>query len=179
MTIKDQIPLDKKEWYAVKCKYRCEKRLMQEFLALDIETYVPIQKKLKLYTSGKKRVESVLISSHIFVRIDRASYMDVLQHIHVYGFLHFSNHLIAIKEYEIDIMKRVVGESSDIRIDSTDYNIGDEVQVIGGELTGLTGQLVDQTNHNFKISLSSLGMGLLIYVDPKHLTKLRSKNMVA
>ncbi len=179
MSIKDQIPVDHKCWYAVKCKFRCEKRLVRDLQDQDIEAYVPIQKKLKQYASRKKKSECALIPSHVFVKIDRSEYIKVLQHIHVYSFLHFSGSLSAIRQSDMDIMKRVVGEIDDIGLQDSTYTPGDEIQIIGGELTGLKGYLVESNNHNFIITLESLGMGLKIKVDSKYLTKLRSTRKVA
>jgi len=79
----------------------------------------------------------------------------------------------------MDLMKRVVGDVDDVSIVETDYLIGDTVQIISGELTGLTGALIEEKNHNFKIELTSLGWGMMIYVDPKHLIKIGSSKKVA
>lgn len=180
MSIKDQIPMDEKSWYAVKCKWRCEKNITLDLLGQGVHAYVPTQKRVRQYASRKKQSESVLINSHVFVRIDRSQYIAVLQHMHVYKFLSFSGILNAIPISEMDMMKRVVGEFENVEIiDNGSYHIGDKVQVIGGELTGLEGELVDKTNHNFKITLASLGWGLTIYVDPKYLIKTGSKKKVA
>lgn len=179
MSIKDQIPVDSKCWYAVKCKYRCEKTLMVDLLRLDITAYVPIQKKLRQYASRKKSSETALIPSHAFVYIDRSEYFKVLEHIHVYSFLNFSGAICSIRQVDMDIMKRVVGETGDVGISSDEYSIGDEVQIIGGELTGLKGHLVESNNHNFSIVLESLGMGLTINVDPMYLLKTGSTRKVA
>lgn len=179
MSIKDQIPYDVKRWYAVKCKYRCEKRLMQELLLTGINSYVPVQKKVKQYASRVKRSEVALIPSHIFVSIDRSEYLEVLNHPHIYQFLNFSGIISSIPDSEMDLMKRVVGDVDDVSIVETDYLIGDTVQIISGELTGLTGALIEEKNHNFKIELTSLGWGMMIYVDPKHLIKIGSSKKVA
>lgn len=179
MTIKDQIPVDRKEWYAVRCKYRCEKRLMIHFTEQDIEAYVPILHKVKQYATRRKTSSSVLIASHIFVRIDRSSYLPVLQHHHVFGFLNFSGIICAIPEIEMTIMKKVVGASDVILTSASEYSIGDQVEIIRGEMTGIRGHLIEETNHNFKIELLSLGMGLKINIDPKYLTKIASRRKVA
>ena len=179
MSIKDQIPVHSKSWYAVKCKFRCEKRLMEDLQNEGVIAYVPIQKKIRQYASGKKTSECALIPSHVFVFINQSEYLEILNHIHVYCFLHFSGHICAIRKSEMDIMKRVVGEAVDIEMNNDVYNIGDEVQIIGGELTGLRGHLIESNNHNFRIALESLGMGLTISVDPVYLSKIGSARKVA
>jgi len=169
-----QIPEEKKEWFAVHCKFRCEKRLMMEFLSNDIEAYAPIRKRVKQYASRKKSLEVALIPSHIFVWISRSQYLEIVKHPHVFGFLHISGKLSSIPEEEMRLMKRVVGEIENVELDTREYCIGDYVEIISGDLTGIKGHLVDHDNHNFKIKLESLGWGLMISVDPKHLLMLKS-----
>lgn len=179
MTIKDQIPTDEMRWYAVQCKFRCEKSLMKELNDQGITTYVPILKKVKQYISKRKVTETALIPSHVFVHIDRSQYIPVLQHYHVYRFLNFSGKILAIPQSEMDLMRRVAGEYDNVMVDTSAFTAGDRVQIIGGQLTGVEGSLLEATNHNFKIELSTLGMGLIIYVDPKHLMKIGSQKQVA
>ena len=169
--MKDQIPPSEKQWYAVKCKFRCEKRLLQELEVMGVEVYVPFINNVKSGRAKAFAKPKVLIPSHVFVRINRSSYIPILRHPHVFSFLHFSGQLSCIREKEMNIMKRVVGEIDDIAIDHCTYLDGDKVQIIGGHLTGIEGYIVQSGKHNVKIELTSFGLGLCISVDPKLLIK--------
>lgn len=148
---------------------------MDTFNRQGIETYVPIQKKTRQYASRIKKSSVALIPSHIFVRIDRSEYLPILQHYQVFQFLNFSGRVQAIPDTEMQMMRRVVGEVDDVVIQEFEYSIGEEVQVIGGELTGLTGKLISYGKHNVLIELSTIGLGLQVNVDAKYLMK-SSKN---
>ena len=174
-TISKQIHPQLPAWYAVKCKYRCEKRLQEDLQAQGITAYVPIQEKWRHYISRKKRSHVALIPCHVFVHIVQESYVPILQHPWVYQFLHIANKLLPIPDAEMAIMKRVVGEATDIKVDQADWHVGDKVQIVSGELTGLHGELIARANHNFKIELKSLGLGLMIQIDPMHIIKIGSK----
>jgi len=177
MSIKDHISETTPKWYAVKCKFRCEKRLMEEFRNQGFECYVPIQEKVKLYTSKTKKSKVALIPSHIFVKIVRDEYIPILRHQHVYGFLNFSGVLNPIPDSEMDVMRRVVGEFKDASITQGDFSVGDVVDIIGGELTGLRGRLIGHGNYNLIIELESLGMGLTLNVEPEFLIKTETSRM--
>jgi len=172
-SIKDQIPTNEKRWYAVKCKYKCEKRVMKDLIRLrNIEVYIPfITKANSSKTKDCYKNKSVLIHSHLFVKINRSSYLPILRHPHIYKFLHFSGFLSSIKEEEMVIMKRIVGEYEDVVLGHKDYERGERVQIIGGELTGLEGFILENHQHNLKIELASIGVGLCISVDSKYLMK--------
>lgn len=169
MSIKDQIDIKEPRWYAVKCKYRCERRLVEELNDLGIESYTPIRKRIKQYASRKKQLTSALIPSHIFVKITRELYVPLLKHQNVFGFLNFSGVLIPIPEEEMTIMRRVVGEEINVELTDQQFAIGDQVEVIGGELTGLKGVLVAEGNHNLIIQLESIGVGLKLNIEAKYL----------
>jgi len=175
-SIREQIPSDMLSWYAVNCKYRCEKIVARDLQYKGIEAYVPTLKRVKQYASRKKLLESALIPSHVFVKINRDCYLQILQHVHVFKFLNFSGILSRIPEDQMNLMKRIVGESDDVIVEETNYCEGDRVEIVQGELTGIKGVIIDREHHNFKIELSSLGMGLVIYVDPKFLIKMDFAN---
>jgi len=152
---------------------------MVEFNGQGIETYVPIQKKTRQYASRVKNSEVALIPSHIFVRINRAEYLQILRHTQIFQFLNFSGILMSIPDNEMQMMRRVVGEVEDVIIHDLAYSIGDEVQIIGGELTGLKGKLIGEGKHNVLIELSTIGMGLQINIDSKYLMQSSKKLAVA
>lgn len=179
MSIKDQIHKTKKQWYVAHCKYNCEKRLYEDLKSSEISSYVPLRQKIVPIKSGKKITLRPLIPSHIFIYIDQSEYLKVLQHPHVFQFLNFSGKIHPIPEKEMELMKWVVGERSDINVSEVDLNVGDEVTIINGELTGLRGVLSGKNNYNFKVVIESLSIGLEIYVDPKYLMKTGSKLRVA
>jgi len=53
-SIKDQIPVDRQLWYAVNCKYRCERQVTEDLLSMGIEAYIPILQKVRQYASRTK-----------------------------------------------------------------------------------------------------------------------------
>lgn len=174
-SIKEQIPLMEYKWYAVKCKYKCENRVMEDLKRQGIEVYVPFLVKSNQFASSTKSVKpKVLIPSHVFVKIVQSQYIPILKHPYVFQFLNFSNALSSIREEEMEVMKRIVGEVDDIVIDRTSYEKGDRVEIIGGELTGLSGYVLERRHHNVKIVLNSIGIDLFITVDPIWLIKIGS-----
>ena len=161
-------------WFAVYCKYRCEKKVLDQLLKKDIKAYLPLYTKIRLYGTRKRKVELPLISNYVFVKINHTSYVQVLETNHVLNFVTFSNKPIPIPTEEIDLLKRIVGVPDlDIITTNTTYEEGDLVEIISGNLTGLKGLLVEEHGvKNLKVNLNTLQQTLTIIVDRKNIIKI-------
>lgn len=168
--------LDEKQsrWFAVYTKYKREKLVNRKLQEKGIHCYLPLQEYTRHYTRKVRKVELPLISCYIFTKIIKKEYVPVLETPDVVSFVRFSRNLISIPEAEIHTMQRVVGEGIEVDVEPNAYQVGDEVEVIGGDLTGLKGKLVEKKNgKNLLIELENLGYMLRMYVAPSLLQKVR------
>lgn len=161
------------KWFAVYTKYKREKVILKDLQRQGIQAYLPIQKLTRIYASKKKKVELPLISCYIFVKITKPEYIPVLQTDNVVNFVKIARSLISIPEREMEIMRQIVGEGIPVTAEpSSAFNRGDQVEIVGGNLTGLQGTLVD--NHGEKevvIDLETMGYSLRMTLDTKYLRK--------
>ena len=161
-------------WYAVRTKYKCEKWVSSQLRSKGIEVYLPLNIRIKRYASKVKRVESPLISCYVFVRIAEKESIRVLQTDYVVGFVKFENRLIPIPSREIQLLKKIVGEYTDVSATDHVFKPGEQVEIIAGNLTGLKGHLVNiKGRKEFVVELESIAHSLLIHVDPSHLRRVR------
>jgi len=166
--------LDEQEarWFAVYTRYKREKLVRQRLAEKGIETYLPLQSFTRHYTRKVRTVAIPLINCYLFTKIVRKEYVRVLETPDLVRFVTFAGELIAIPENEIELLRRVVGEKVDVEAEPLRYIEGDEVEIIGGQLTGLRGTLLKKrSDKNFVIALQSVGYALHIQVDPAHLRK--------
>lgn len=158
------------KWFAVYTKYKREKMVAKYLSQKNIEHYLPLQQFTRHYAKKTKKVELPLISCYIFTKIKKSEYVPVLETPDVVHFVRFSNNLISIPEAEIEVLKRVVGEGIPLQIEKGCLALGDEVEIIGGSLTGLSGVLLEKQNQkSFVIELSSMGYSLIMQVNPAFL----------
>ncbi len=157
-------------WFAVYTRYKREKMVARRLTERGIRHYLPLQKLTRHYTRKIKHVELPLISCYIFVQITKPEYVPVLEDTDVVQFVRFRKNLIAIPEREIDILRRVVGEGIEVEATPIDSraDIGDEVELIGGHLTGLHGLLVEREgDRRVVIELDNMGYALRMQVPPE------------
>ncbi len=159
-------------WFAIYTKYKREKLIHKELQRKGIESYLPIQTVIRHYTRKRKKVELPLISCYLFVKITKPEYVPVLEIDDVVKFVRFSKNLLAIPEKEINLLKIIVGEGLPLVAEKKALRQGDTVEVIGGNLTGLQGILVEE--HGEKemiIDLDTMGYSLRMQIDAKLLKK--------
>ena len=163
-------------WFAIYTKYKCEKYVAEHLAKKGIAAYVPLITKIKQYTSRVKRFDVPLINCYVFVKITKDQYVKVLETQYVMSFIKQRQNLIAIPDDEINLLKRIVGEIENVSAGNIEMNIGDEVEIIGGNLTGIRGRLVEAEGKNkFIVQLESIGLQLSMIIDKSLLRLLKSK----
>lgn len=162
-------------WFAVYTHYKREKRVADRFAKKGIEFFLPLMKVTRRYERKVKHLDLPLISCYIFVKIEKKQYVQVLETQDVLSFVNFSRNLIAIPEEEIDIMRLVVGEGIEVEAQEGQLSCGDEVEILGGSLTGMRGTLLDQQNgKNFVIELETMGYSLVMHIEPSLLRRVKA-----
>lgn len=159
--------LDEKtsKWFAVYTHFKREKACAKELKNFGINVYLPIQSVTRRYTRKVKKLYLPLIPNYAFVKITKQEYVQVLKSPHVINFVKIAKNLISIPETEIELIKRVLGETQEICIDNNKLEIGDRVEVIGGQLTGLNGTLINKENNSYlRVYLNSIGFTLQISI---------------
>lgn len=163
------------KWFAIYTRFKSEKEVARRLAAKGIECYVPINKVVREYTRKRKTVELPLINCYAFVHITRSEYVPVLQTEHVSRFIQFSGNLISIPDAEINLLKRICQEISNIEVSELSFQRNQMVEIIGGNLTGVKGRLVEDRGHNFLVELDHVGIGLRMEIDPKLLKPLKGQ----
>lgn len=172
--IENHLHESEKKWFAVYTLYKREKLVHKFLQKKGIESYLPINRVVRKWERKVKNVELPLINCYVFVNITKSQYVKVLETENVLNFVNFSRNLVSIPENEINILKRITGEVGNIELIEEKLGEGDKVEIIGGELTGIKGRLVDiNSTKSFVVDLGSLGYYLRIEINPKLLRKIK------
>jgi transcription antitermination factor NusG len=169
-----------KKWYAVRTRFKCEKMVNEQLHKKQIQSYLPLISRTKRYTRKIKHYHVPLINCYVFVYIDIAEYVKVLETQYVVGFIKFGDAISPIPNEEIDVLKRVTGYFKELEVSDMHLKEGDIVEITVGHLTGVQGLLLGSFNKNeFIIQLSTIGYQLKIVVDRQMLRKPGGQRSVA
>jgi transcription antitermination factor NusG len=152
-------------WYAIRVKSRTEKKVNILLAEKGIESYVPLQKKLRKWSDRKKWVEMPLISGYVFVHIHRKEYEQVLSTFNVVCYVWFEGKAAVIRDKDIELLKRMLGQS-ELELEVTIDNLrpGQMVEVVSGPLCGMVGELIDFKGKN-KVALRISPLGYTVMVE--------------
>lgn len=161
------------KWFAIYTRYKREKLVYKFLDKKGIKAYLPINNVVRKWDRKVRNVELPLINCYVFVNIVKAEYVNVLETENVLNFVRFSNNLISIPSEEIELMKRITGVFNNIELLDEKIEKGDEVEIVGGPLTGMRGRLTEKdSKKKFIVELNNLGYGLMIEVNPNTLRKI-------
>lgn len=132
-----------KNWYVIYTRPRSEKKVYADFISQGIESFLPLQKKLRQWNDRKRWVEVPLLTGYCFVRISKKEYLKVLQTRNVLSFIKFDNKAAVVPDNEINSLKQMLRQTDiEINVSTDNFQPGEKVEIIKSPLLGLQGELV-------------------------------------
>lgn len=157
------------KWFVIYTKYKTEKFVLEKLLKKGIKAYVPLIKYSKRYSRKIKHYEVPLINCYVFVNIKEEEYIKVLETEYVSAFLKIGGNLIDVKQEEMDILQKIVGQK-DVVGEEIEFETGKNVEIFQGNLTGIKGRLVNKKGKNeFIVELDSIGYQFRMSINKNHL----------
>lgn len=161
-----------KIWFALYTKSRSEKKVNQELIDKGIECYLPLEKKLKLWSDRKKWVEEPFIRSYIFVKIEVHDLQKALNTPGVVTVIRFSGKPTPVREEQIKVIKSILSGREEYELSTENFDPGEKVEVKSGSLKGLYGEMVHHLNkYKVLVRIESINQNILIKINPSHLKK--------
>jgi transcriptional antiterminator RfaH len=154
-----------KNWYAIYTKSRNEKRVSELLSQQGIENYLPLMKKIRIWSDRKKTVEMPLFSSYIFVNIDEKEYYECLKTQGVVKFVSFERKRVAVPSFQIEAIRKFVETGEELIPNEGDFTIGKRVKVIRGGMKGLEGRLSEVLGkQRVKVEIESIQQSLFLQI---------------
>lgn len=161
-----------KKWFALYTKSRSEKKVNQELSYKGIECYLPLEKRLKIWSDRKKWIEEPFIRSYVFVKIEEKNLQKALNTFGVVSVVKFGGLPAVIQEDHINIIKSILSNSEEYEISTENFEQGEEVEIIHGSLKGFFGEMVHHLNkYKILVRISSINQNILIRINPSYLKK--------
>jgi transcriptional antiterminator RfaH len=158
-------------WFAIKVRPKCEKLVRDRLLDKGVPNYVPIQIKVRHYTRKVKKVELPLLKGYVLVNAILEDYLPIIGTEHVLGFLRSDRAPAVIPEKDIELLRRVEGSAHAANsIPLNELQAGAMLEIIGGDLTGMTGRMVSiKGKELISVELIHLDTAILLDIDKKYL----------
>lgn len=167
--------LDKKNdarWFALYTKPRNEKKALERLVAAGIESYLPLQRRLKQWSDRKKMVEEPLFRSYIFVRITPKDHYNVLNTFGIVRYITFEGKAVPIPDNQISLIKNLLEQDVEVEAVEEILEPGTRVEVKFGSLIGLMGELIEHKGkQKVVVRIEHISHALLVTLPAQYVTK--------
>ena len=159
-----------KSWFAIYVKSRTEKKVSSELENQGIDHYLPLIKILKQWSDRKKWVHEPLFKSYVFVHVDPLQYFEVLKANNIVRYISFEGNAVKIPPQQIEAVKYFLDDAEPMELSEEFWEKGQQVEVITGNMTGLTGELVEVKNkHQVRIKIEAINQVIFIQIPKSRL----------
>ncbi|CAM4172946.1 UpxY family transcription antiterminator [Gillisia limnaea] len=145
------------QWYVIYTKPRWEKRVCREIEELEIEAYCPVITEVRQWSDRKKKVETPLFKSYVFVRLPAASRDKVFQVHGVIRFLYWLGKPAVVRDAEIETLKHWLDNGRVEEIETGHLTPGDQITIATGNFKGQEAVIKEIGNKRLRLVLSSMG----------------------
>jgi transcription antitermination factor NusG len=148
-------------WFAIYTRPKNEKKVAEQLFKLGIDVYCPMVTQMKQWSDRKKKVESPLISSYVFVNLDEKDRNTVFEVHGIVRYLYWLGKPAIVQDHEIALLKdSLKGILSSVEVQG--LQPGDSLIISKGPFQGKEG-VVSQVEKN-KIRLVLKELGVLITI---------------
>ena len=161
-----------KGWYVVYTKPRHERKVACSLQKAGIDNFLPLTRKLRVWSDRKKYVSEPLFPSYVFVKLeDIPGYFNCLDIDGILYFVRTGNQIAKVNESIITNLKILIEKSSDnIEVTSERIPAGSKLVIKNGVFTGFSCEVIEyKGKETFVVRIELLQRNILIDVPAEQL----------
>jgi transcriptional antiterminator RfaH len=144
-------------WFALYTRPKNEKKVAEQLTKLGIEVYCPLVTQVKQWSDRKKKVQTPLISSYVFVNVEEAERNRVFEVYGVVRYLFWLGKPATIRDEEIEALKNSLkGVMSLVEVAA--IKPGDTINISTGPFQGKEGVVSQVGKNQIRLVLKELGV---------------------
>lgn len=149
-------------WFALYTKARNEKKVADRLEKSGIEVYCPMVTQIKQWSDRKKKVETPLIPSYVFVNIEEKNRNDVFEVHGVVRYLFWLGKPAIVRDSEIEAIQNWISAPNDYEVSVDGWKKGDKVILESGPFVTQPALVQEVNPNHYVLILESLGCVLKV-----------------
>jgi len=159
-------------WYAIYTKPRAEKRVFERLVDKEIETFLPLINKVRIWKDRKKKIEMPLFPGYLFVKFDYKNRFDILQTDGIVKIINFSGVPAVVPDWQIDSLRKLLDHPETLQLENA-MRPDDLVEVTEGPFKGVKGCVKTVKDvSRLVITIDGLQQSVSIEIDTVFLKKI-------
>jgi transcriptional antiterminator RfaH len=148
-------------WFALYTRPKKEKKVTEQLEQLGIEAYCPMITQIKQWSDRKKKVETPLIRSYVFVNLEEKERNKVFEVHGIVRYLYWLGKPAIIQEHEIAALKNSLkGILTSVEVEG--IKPGDNLTIPKGPFQGKEGVVTQVEKNKIRLVLKELGVLITI-----------------
>jgi transcriptional antiterminator RfaH len=157
-------------WYLIYTKPRHEKKVYTQLTERNINSFLPLAKKLRTWHDRKKYVDEPLFPSYVFVYLN--DLQNYYEGIDAEGSLHYvkiGKEIARVNEAVVENIKLVTGQAEDFEVSDERFQSGQKLVIREGALTGLSCEVQLKYKKMLLVRVDLLQRSILLKMPAEHL----------
>lgn len=164
--------IDDRLWFALYTRSRAERRVAVRLEEAGFMVYLPLYKRMRVWSDRKKLVEEPLLKGYLFVRVTFKDLFKVLETLGVVKVIGFEGKPVAIPDKQIDVIRVILKSGKEVEVVHETFSPGDRVMIIKGVMKGIEGNLEQlKGKYQLVISVEILNRSIFVTVAANTLKK--------
>ena len=148
-------------WFVLYIKPKSEKKSAAQLAQLGITVYCPLITQIRQWSDRKKKIETPLIPSYIFVKLEEKERELVFQVHGVVRYLYWLGKPAVVRDEEIETMQEwLKNDELDVRV--VGLKPGDKMEILKGPFKGKEGIVQEVSKNRVQLILLELGMKITL-----------------
>ena len=153
-------------WFALYTRPKSEKKVTEQLANIGIEAYCPMVTEIKQWSDRKKKVETPLIRSYVFVNLEEKERNNVFQVHGIVRYLYWLGKPAIIQDHEISALKdSLKGMLTSVEVEG--IQPGDSLTIPKGPFQGKEGIVAQVEKRKIRLVLKELGVLITITREEK------------
>jgi transcriptional antiterminator RfaH len=162
-----------KKWFVLYVRSRSEKKLKEALDKDGLQSYLPLKVDYRKWSDRVKKVQVPMFPSYVFVYANPSDLPNFYNYSEVITAIKIGRELATIGEKEIALIRRFEASELLLEVGAADLDLGFAVEVVGGPLKGLKGELIEKSGQSrFVIRLEALDQIIKVQLPAYQLRKL-------
>ena len=144
-------------WFVIYTKPRTEKKVAERLAQIGVQVYCPLVTTLKQWSDRKKKVQTPLLSSYVFVCLEPKDRELVFQVSGVVRYVYWLGRPAIVRDEEIQALQESLQHtltSFEVRA----HKVGDVISIPAGPFQGKEGMIRQLSKNSLQLVLSELGV---------------------
>jgi len=156
-----------KKWFILVVKSRQELKVAERLSELKMEVYCPLVTEVKHWSDRKKKINSPLFKSYIFVRLEDAERRNVFDIPGVTRYLFWLGKPAVVRDEEMNTLRNWLSDEKVDQLTLSKFNPGDQVTIKRGVFKDQ--EVVVQEVGTSRVKLVMQGLGVVVNIKLKEI----------